>query len=144
MSNKPKSPFIARTRTEGLIGGGIFLCVTILVGVLFGEDRGWIAGDSAGALAGLILFSWPLRKERWFWVAVVCFTAVNAFAVAHFDWTFTHPWSGRAVASLMILDLVVMLAITYGLYCLIYGRPSESIAVLPDDGPSYSERDLDL
>jgi hypothetical protein len=112
--------------------------------VLFGEDRGWIAGDAGGALAGLIVVSWPLRKEVWFWVAMAALTGVNAFTVAHFDWSFTHSWSGHAVASLMVLDLVAMTAIIYGLYYLIYGAPSEAVAALPDEGPSYSERDLDL
>ena len=144
MTEKPKTPFIATTRTEGWILAGVFLVFTILVGVLFGEDRGWIAGDTAGALAALVIVAWPLRRERWFWAATASFSAVNAFAVAHFDWSFTHSWNGHAVASLMVLDLVVMLAITYGLYCLIYGRPSEAVADLPDEGPSYSERDLDL
>ena len=144
MIEKPKTPFIGTTRGEGFIVAGVLLVATILVGVFSDEDRGWIAGISAGALACLVIISWPLRSERWFWAALAVFTAVNAFAVAHFDWSFTHDWSSRAVVSLMFPDLGVMMAITYGLYCLIYGRPSEAVAALPDEGPSYSERDLDL
>jgi hypothetical protein len=144
MSDKPKTPFIGTTRTEGWILAGVAGAFALLVGALLGEDRGWIGGDAAGALAGLIIVSWPLRRERWFWVAMAALTGVNAFAVARFDWSFIHSWSGHAVALLMVLDLLAMTAIVYCLYCLIYGAPSEAVAALPDEGPSYSERDLNL
>jgi len=142
MRDKPKTPFIGTTRGEGWIVAGALLVVTILVGVFFDEDRGWIAGISAGALACLIIISWPLRSERWFWALFAVFAGMNAFTVAHFDWSSTHDWSSRAVASLMIPDLGVMMAITYGVYCWIYGQPAEAVAELPDEGPSYSEREI--
>jgi hypothetical protein len=116
----------------------------ILTSIFLGDDRGSIAGIACGALACLAIISWPLRRERWFWVAFAIFTVLNAFAVANFDWSFIHDWSGHAVASLMVPDLAVMMTIVYGIYCGLYGKPSEAVAELPDDGPSYSERDLDL
>lgn len=71
------------------------------------------------------------------------FTAANIFAVAYFDWSFTHSWGGHSVSALMIIDTVVMMAAIYGLYCLIHGVPSEAITELVEN-PGYSERDFDL
>ena len=144
MREKPATPFLGTTRSEGWVVVAAAIPVSILVGVLTTEDQGWITGDAVGALGCLVTLSWPLRRERWFWAAMACFAAVNAFGVFHFDWSFTHDWSGHALISLALADLAVMAAIIYGLYCLIYGTPAESIAELPDEGPSYSERDLDL
>jgi hypothetical protein len=143
MAERPKTPFIGTTRTEGLIvGGAIILPITILTSIFIGFDKGSIAGIAGGALACFVVISWPLRRERWFWIVFSIFTAVNAFAVAHFNWSFTHDWRGRATASLMVPDVAVMMAITYGVYCSIYGAPSEAVADLPDEGPSYSKRDI--
>ena len=143
MIGSPKTPFVAFTRVEGLIVAGVAIAVAIFVGVFVGEDRGWIAGCAGGAIAALIRISWPLRKERWFWVTTAAFSALNAFAVAYIDWSFTHSWGGHSVSALMVIDLAVMMAITYGLYCLMYGAPSEAVADLVDE-PIYSARDLDL
>jgi hypothetical protein len=142
-ADKPRTPFVAARRTEGFIIGGAAIAAAILVGIFVGEDKGWIAGCAAGAIAALIRISWPLRKERWFWAAMAGFTAANAFAVEHFDWSFTHSWSGHLVSVLMIIDIAVMMAIIYGLFSLIYGAPSEAVADLVEE-PTYSERDLDL
>jgi len=144
MPEKPATPFIGTTNFEAWVVIAAAIPVSILVGVLTDEDRGWITGDAVGALGCLIALAWPLRLERWFWAAMACFAAANAFAVAHFDWSFTHSWSSHAVVSLGIADLAAMAAITYGLYSLIYGTPAEAVAELPDEGPSHSERDLDL
>jgi len=144
MREKPATPFIGTTNIEAWIVLAVAIPVSILIGILSSEDRGWIAGDAIGALGGLIALAWPLRRERWFWAAMAVFFALNVFAVVWFDWSFTHGWSGHEIPSLGIADLAAMTAITYGLYCLIYGRPAEAIAALPDEGPSYSQSDFDL
>ena len=144
MTDKPQTPFIGTTRTEGTFVGLGAVAVTLLASSFIGEDRGSVAGIAVGALACLVVIAWPLRKEWWFWVLFLVFSAVNAFAVAHFDWTFTHDWRGREFGLLLLPDLGVMIAVVYALYCGIYGKPQETIAELPDEGPTYSERDLDL
>lgn len=129
---------------EGLLVAGGVIALTILASFFLGDDRGSVAGLSAGALVSLLIISWPLHKERWFWATFAVFVALNAFGVAYFDWSFTHDWNGHSFASLMLPDLGVMMGIIYGIYCLIYGTPSKAVADPPDEGPSYSERDLDL
>jgi len=141
MADKPKTPFIAASRTEGLLVGGVALVVTLLVGMLVGADKGWLAGIAAGALCATIRISWPLRKEPWFWIAMSALAAVNAFGVTYFDWSFTHSWSGHALASLMLPDIGVMVGIIYGLYRLKCGAPAEVVAEEP---PRYGQRDIDL
>jgi hypothetical protein len=141
--DKPKTPFVELSRTEGLIIAGVAITAAFIVGMFVGEGKGWIAGCAAGALAGLVRISWPLRKERWFWAAIATFAAVNVSAVEYFDWSFTRSWSGHSVSVLMLIDGGVMMAIVYGLFCLIYGAPSEAVADLVEE-PTYSQRDLDL
>jgi cation transport ATPase len=143
MTDKPQTPFVEFSRMEGFIIGGVAIVAAILVGIFVGEDRGWVAGCAAGALAAVIRISWPLRKEHWFWAAMAGFTVANAFGVEFFDWSFTHSWSGHSVSGLMVIDIAVMVAIIYGLYCLIYGAPSKAVADLVDE-PTYSQRDVDL
>ena len=144
MTNKPQTPFIASTRAEGTFVGLGAVAVTLLTTTFLGEDGGSVAGIAVGALVCLVVISWPLRKERWFWILFSIFCAVNAFAVAHFDWSFTHDWRGRDFALLLMPDLGVMIGIVYAIYCGIYGKPRATVAELPDPGPTYSERDLDL
>jgi len=145
MREKPATPFLGTNAIEGWIIFGVMILVSTLIGVSFpGEDRGWIAGDATGALGCLIALAWPLHRERWFWATMGAFFALNVFAVFCLDWSFTHNWHGREISLLGIADLAAMTAITYGLYCLIYGRPSKAIAALPDEGRAYSDRDLDL
>jgi hypothetical protein len=141
MTLKPSTPFVAFSRAEGLIVAG--LAIIAAVGVLVGEDKGWIAGIFAGALAATIRISWPLRKEPWFWATIVVFAGLNAFAVVNLDWSFTHAWSGHAISGLMVIDIGVMISIIYGLYRLIYGAPTEVIAEAHDE-PRYGERDINL
>ena len=143
MTDKPRSPFIGTTRTEGAFVAIGVVAFTILASSFLGEDKGSVAGIAAGALACFVIVSWPLRKERWFWALFGIFTGVNAFAVMRFDWSFTDDWSGHAFASLLLPDLAVMLAIVYGLFRLIYGRPTELVEELPGQ-PRYDQRDLDL
>ncbi len=140
MTDKPKTPFIATTKTEGVVVGGLALAVTLLVGFFIGEDRGWIAGLSAGTLAILIIACWPVRKQRWFWGAVATFLALHVFAIVRFDWSGTHSWSGHQLGGLMFVDFLIMMSIVYGLYRLIYGAPTEIVADLPDE-PRYGARD---
>jgi hypothetical protein len=51
--------------------------------------------------------------------------------------------SSRAACVLLVVDMVVMMAITYPLYCLIYGMPSKAVAALVDE-PAHNQRDPDL
>ena len=120
--------------------GGVAIAAAILIGFIVGDDRGWIAGCAAGAVAALIRISWPLRQQPWFWAATGSLCAINALAIVYFDWSFTHSWTGHSVSALMLIDTVVMMAIIYGLYCVFYGVPSQAVA---QDEP-YSKRDLDL
>jgi hypothetical protein len=143
MTEKPRTPFIATTRAEGLVVGGAAIAFSILAGIFVDDDRGSIAGISTGAIAALICIAWPVRKEFWFWIAVAIFIALHVFAVAHFDWSFTHAWSGHAISSLIFPDVAVMMGIVYGLYRLKYGAPTELVADLPDE-PRYGEREIDL
>jgi len=142
--DKPQSPFIGPTTVEGWVIFGVMICTATLIGVFFGQDLGWIAADSMGALACLLAFAWPLRREPWFWAAFAIFAAVNAFGVMHFDWSFTHKWNGHELTSLGLIDLAVMAAIIYGIYCWTYGKPTVAVEPSPDEGATYGQRDLDL
>jgi hypothetical protein len=51
--------------------------------------------------------------------------------------------SSRAACVLLVVDMVVMMAITYPLYCLIYGMPSKAVAALVDEA-AHNQRDPDL
>jgi hypothetical protein len=143
VADKPRTPFISWRRwgIAGFVALGLIGVVTLLVGILVGEDRGWMAGGLIGALTALIRVSWPLRKEAWFWGAVGVFAALDVFALIHFDWSATHSWSGHAFGGFILLDIAVMMAIVYGLYRLIYGAPADVIEDVPEE-PSYAERDI--
>lgn len=143
MEDAPKAPFLAATRTEGLILAGFLIAVSIFVGTFIGGDEGDVAGLSAGAMMALIRISWPVRKEPWFWTALASFIAIHVFAITQVDWSFTRDWSGRAFSSLMVPDLAAMMAVVYALYRLKYGKPAEVIAEQPHE-PGYAERDIDL
>ena len=134
---------MAASRVEGLIVAAVAITAAVVVGFFVGEDRGWMAGCAAGAISALIRIAWPLRRERWFWATMAALVGMNAFVVEHFDWAFTHSWGGRSVSALMLIDIAVMMAVIYGLFCLICGRPSEVVGDLVEN-PTYRKRDLDL
>src|SRR4051794_36866833 len=128
MTEKPRTPFIGTTSAEGLVVGGAAIAFGIIAGIFVGDDEGSVAGLSFGAIAALIVISWPVRKQPWFWTVVTIFTAVHVVAVVHFDWSFTREWSGRVFASLIYPDVAIMMSLVYAVYRLKYGKPAEVIA----------------
>jgi hypothetical protein len=146
VTEKPASPF-SSWRRWGLAGFLLFPVATavgLFVGHLAGEQKGWIAGLLAGALTMLVRIAWPLRAERWFWIAVAAFAAIDVLATDLVDWSFTETWNGHTFSGLGVLDLGAMMAIVYGLYRLIYGAPAEVFQEDAEDLPDYSTRDLEL
>lgn len=143
MAQQPRTPFVELSRTDSFVLAGAALIAAFLIGVLVGEDRGWIAGCAAGSLVALIRTAWPLRRQPWFWAATGFLSGANVFAVAYFDWSFTHSWNGASISALLVIDFAVMVVVIYGLYCWMHGAPAEAIAERIEK-PSYSERDLDL
>jgi hypothetical protein len=145
-NENPPTPFSnwRRWGIAGFIVIGLAVLAGILVGIPFGENRGWIAGGSVGALGVVIRFSWPLRKKGWFWVAMSGLTAVHIVAIAKLNWSWTHSWNGHSFSGFMLLDIVVMIGIIYGLYLILYGRPASAVADEPNGLPDYGDRDFDL
>ena len=139
----PRTPFESWRRWggAGFLLFGLAGVVGLSVGILVGEDRGWIAGGLVGSLIALIRISRPVRKEPWFWATVAVFAAADILAIIRFNWSATHAWTGRAYSGLIALDLGVMMAIIYGLYRLLYGPPAEIIEDIPEE-PRYGERDI--
>jgi hypothetical protein len=144
MTEKPKTPFIVATRTQGFAVGVAAIAFGIIAGVLVGDDvRGEMGGLSLAAIALVIFISWPLRKELWFWIVVTIFAVIHALAVIHFDWSFTRSWTGRAMGSLIYPDVGIMMGVIYAAYRLIYGAPTEVVGDTADE-LRYAQRDLEL
>ncbi len=122
--------------------GMIAVCFTL--SYFMGEAQGWMLGTAIGVITMFIQFSWPLRKEWWFWVLAATFAMVQVAGVFRLDWSWTARATGKALGTLALTDLLVMVAITYGIYRLKYGTPVQAIEPSADDCPSYAERDLDL
>jgi hypothetical protein len=120
------------------------IAVGLLIGQLGGEQRGWIAGLFAGALIMLVRIAWPLRAERWFWIAIAVFAASDVLATMSIDWSFTEKWNGHTYSGLGVLDLGAMMAIVYGLYRVIYGPSAEVLQNDSGDLADYAQRDLDI
>jgi hypothetical protein len=111
-----------------------------------GEDRGTILAIAIGALAMFVQFSWPLRKEWWFWILVAMFVVLHVAGVFRLDWSWLvekRP-NGKALGELGFIDFLAMTGITYGMYRLMFGQPSQSVEPSIDDLPSYADRDLNL
>ena len=145
MTEMPATPF-TRWRRWGIAGFlvfGIGIAVGVPVGFLMGDQRGWIGGGLAGALTALVRISWPVRKEPWFWGVSALFAAGDVMAVYRIDWSFTESWNGHSYSGLMVLDLFMMMAAVYALYCLRYGLPRKAFAEEPDER-NYGERNIKL
>jgi hypothetical protein len=146
MIQKPTAPFLT-WRRWGISGIGLVVAsvvVGIVISVLVDEDRGWAAGGLAFGLAALIKIAWPLRNEAWFRATVAAFATLDIATIIGIDWSTTHSWSGSAFGGFLRLNLIVMMAIVYGIYRLKYGTPAQEFAESPDDAPNYSQRDLEL
>jgi hypothetical protein len=138
----PQRPFKMPTKAVGwlLLIGTIVLSFS-LPGFV-GEDRGTIMAIAIGALAMLVQFSWPLRKERWFWVLIAMFAVLDVAGVFWLDWSWlveNRP-NGKALGELGFIDFLAMSGITYGTYRLKFGKPTQSVEPSIDDLPSYADR----
>jgi hypothetical protein len=101
----------------------------------------------------VIQMSWPLRKESWFWFAVIAFAAIHAWAVQSLDWSWishsrrlngAYSSGLKGLGVLFCLDVAMMMAVIYGLYCLKYGKPARASEPSIDESPRYGERDINL
>jgi hypothetical protein len=143
---RPETPFKMPTKAVGwaIVIGTIVLDCS-LTGFL-GEDHGTIMAIALGALAMLIQFSWRLRKQWWFWILAGMFAVLNVAGAFRLDWSWiveNRP-NGKALGELGFIDFWAMTGITYGMYRLMFGKPSESVEPSIDDLPSYADRDLNL
>lgn len=142
----PKTPFKSpRKAFEWLFPIGVFaLCSSL--SALVGDDRGTMIGIAIGALAMLVQFSWPLRKEWWFWILVTTFAILNFAGVFGLDWSWIveKRYNGKALGELGLIDFLAMMGVTYGTYRLMYGKPAQSVEPSIDDLPSYADRDLNF
>jgi hypothetical protein len=146
VTDPPNTPFNS-WRRWGVAGFLLFTLATAVglsVGRFGGEQGGWVAGLLMGSLIALVRIAWPLRAERWFWVAVAGFALVDILALALVDWSFTENWNGHTFGGLATLNVGAMMAIVYGLYRLNYGPPADRFQEDAGDLPDYAKRDLDI
>jgi hypothetical protein len=106
-----------------LIAAGAFLCY-VSSAHFFGEGRGTVAGAFFGGIVMAVRFSWPLRRQPWFWFVMLLLTALHVAAVAAFDWSAASNWSGLTVMPFMAADTVLALATIYLAYRAICGSPA--------------------
>jgi hypothetical protein len=80
--------------------------------------KGLPIGMAAGAVAIVVQFSWPLRRELWFWLAIAALTVVNAWAVLSLSWSWVDSMRNgiRLLGFVWVGDSFAMGAIIYGLF----------------------------
>jgi len=89
--------------------------------------------------------SWPLRRERWFWVALAPLALIHVWAVFDFRWAWIAERGGiKLLGQFVIGDFLAMLAIIYGLYRIKFGKPAEVIEPSIDALPRYNDRDIGI
>jgi hypothetical protein len=139
MSDKPESPFHARSRATGgligLCGFALFLAISRVVG----EGIGTIASAATTCLALVVCVSWPLRRQLWFWVAILVLTCLHVLAIVFVDWSAAAHWTALSLMPVMWADVSFMLVVIFLLYRFIYGAPARLVEDIPD---RYSERDI--
>lgn len=147
MNELPRTPFKNPSNATSICVQLAILGVCFALSYLLGEGRGWAAGMGVGAIAILIELSSPLRKQAWFWSAVVVFVASHVWAVLSLDWSWAGPSdprrAGKGLIAVFWADLGTMTAIVYGVYRAKYGAPAEACEPSIDDLPTYGRRDLD-
>jgi hypothetical protein len=149
----PATPFKNPTDAASWIPALLILGLGIGLSYIFGNDKGWAAGAAITAIAAVIQFSWPLRKQSWFWLALAAFAVIHALAVYELNWSWIsnsvrlnglHRWDLKGLGLLTCADAAVMMAIIYALFCLKYGRPAEASESSVDELPRYGARDIEL
>lgn len=142
MAVQPISPFMD---LSGQKAGIITLCVVpiaLLIGELANAGRG-LALIGFTCIAISIRFSWPLRKERWFWCVIVVLAFAHACAIALLSWSWLESL-GKAAGLLVYPDWGIITGAIYLAYRAVYGRPAKAMEDDPDDLPTYSQCDLNL
>jgi hypothetical protein len=139
MSDKPESPFHARSRATGSLIGLCGLALFLAISRAVGEGIGTIASAAMTCLAMVVCISWSLRKQLWFWVAIIVLTCLHVFAIMLVDWSAAAHWTGLSLMPVMWADVSFMLVVIFVLYRCIYGAPARLVEDIPD---RYSERDI--
>jgi hypothetical protein len=136
MKPTPASPFYAPARWEGaLIATGAFIGY-LLLAHLFGEGRGTAAGGFLTSFAIALRICWPLRRQMWFWLAMIGLGALHVFALVVFDWSAAADWTGLTYSPFILADVTLLLTIIYFIYRSIYGAPAQ-LVIEPE--PRYAE-----
>ena len=79
---------------------------------------------------------WPLRKQLWFWIALLGLAALHGFAVAMFKWSAAADWNGPTFMPFMAADIALILGVIYSIYRWHYGVPAELVG---EPEPRYAD-----
>jgi hypothetical protein len=127
MTGAPASPFYAPPRWEGAQIGVGGLIGYLLLAYFLGEGRGTVAGGFVTSFAVALRICWPLRKQIWFWLAILVLAALHVLAVVLFKWSAAADWKGPTFMPFMAADIVLILAVIYFIYRSIYGTPAQLV-----------------
>jgi hypothetical protein len=136
VTDAPAPPFYAPPRWEGALIAVVGIVGYLLLAHFLGEGRGTVAGGFVTSFGVAVRIGWPLRKQLWFWVAILALGAVHAFAVAMFKWSAAADWKGPSFMPFMAADIALILVVIYFIYRWRYGVPAELIGE-PD--PRYAD-----
>ena len=137
MTDAPVPPFYAPPRWEGALIAVVGIAGYLLLAHILGEGRGTVAGGLVVCFGVAVRICWPLRKQLWFWIALLGLAALHVFAVAMFKWSAVADWKGPTIMPFMAADIALILGVIYSIYRRLYGAPSELVSE-PD--PRYADQ----
>jgi hypothetical protein len=112
----------------------------LLLAHLLGEGRGTVAGGFITAFAVAARIGWPLRKQLWFWVAMLGLAALHVLVITGFKWSAAEDWKGPTFMPFMATDIALILTVIYLIYRWRFGAPTELVG---EPAPRYADENDD-